>query len=147
MKLPELGIDFLKAKVDTGARTSSLHAFDLEIFKKRGVEFVRFTVHPDQRNNKKFVIAEAKIHEYRNIRSSTGHQTKRPVITTEIELLNDEPITKAADDKLDRSNKASEIAKKAYKEGTTLKEAALELKYLTSDEFDQWVDPALMLGR
>ncbi|GLR17527.1 class II fumarate hydratase [Portibacter lacus] len=44
-------------------------------------------------------------------------------------------------------DKAAEIAKKAYKEGTTLKAAALALNYLTSDEFDKWVDPALMLGR
>ena len=44
-------------------------------------------------------------------------------------------------------DKASEIAKKAYKEGTTLKEAALALEYLTSEEFDLWVDPSKMLGR
>jgi len=44
-------------------------------------------------------------------------------------------------------DKASEIAKKAYKEGTTLKAAALELNYLTGEEFDKWVDPSLMLGR
>jgi fumarate hydratase class II len=44
-------------------------------------------------------------------------------------------------------DKASEIAKKAYKEGTTLKAAALALNYLSSEEFDKWVDPALMLGR
>lgn len=44
-------------------------------------------------------------------------------------------------------DKASEIAKKAYKEGTTLRAAALSLDYLTSEDFDKWVDPALMLGR
>jgi fumarate hydratase class II len=42
--------------------------------------------------------------------------------------------------------KAAEIAKKAHKEGTTLKEAALELKYLTEQEFDEWVDPSKMTG-
>jgi fumarate hydratase class II len=42
--------------------------------------------------------------------------------------------------------KAAEIAKKAHKEGTTLKEAALELGYLTSEEFDKWVDPGKMTG-
>ncbi len=44
-------------------------------------------------------------------------------------------------------DKASEIAKKAYKEGTTLKAAALNLKYLSSEDFDEWVDPSKMLGR
>jgi fumarate hydratase class II len=42
--------------------------------------------------------------------------------------------------------KAAEIAKKAHKEGTTLKEAALALGYLTGEEFDEWVDPSRMIG-
>jgi fumarate hydratase class II len=42
--------------------------------------------------------------------------------------------------------KAAEIAKKAHKEGTTLKEAALELGYLTAEQFDEWVDPSKMIG-
>jgi fumarate hydratase class II len=42
--------------------------------------------------------------------------------------------------------KAAEIAKKAHKEGATLKEAALSLGYLTEEEFDQWVDPSKMIG-
>mgnify|MGYP006302915591 CR=1 FL=1 len=43
--------------------------------------------------------------------------------------------------------RAAEIAKKAHKEGTTLKEAALERGHLTSEEFDKWVDPHKMTGR
>lgn len=43
-------------------------------------------------------------------------------------------------------DKASEIAKKAYKEGTTLKEAALQLGYLTASEFDKAVDPKKMVA-
>jgi len=42
-------------------------------------------------------------------------------------------------------DRAAEIAKKAYAQGTTLREAALELGYLTSEEFDQWVRPETML--
>jgi len=42
---------------------------------------------------------------------------------------------------------SAKIAKKAHKEGKTLKEAALELGLLTSEQFDQWVDPAKMIGR
>ena len=43
--------------------------------------------------------------------------------------------------------KAAEIANKAHKEGTTLKESAVKLGYVTEEEFDQWVNPANMIGR
>jgi hypothetical protein len=86
VKLPDLQINFIKAKIDTGARTSSLHAFDVETFRKHGVDYVRFKVHPDQRSTKKTVKAEAKVHEYRNVKSSTGHSAERPVIITDMIL-------------------------------------------------------------
>ena len=44
-------------------------------------------------------------------------------------------------------DKAAEIAKKAHKEGTSLRDAALTLGHLSAEEFDRWVDPRLMLGR
>ena len=85
--LPALGIKRIKAKVDTGARSSSLHAFDLEEFTRRGKTWVRFQVHPVQRNNKKTIEVEAPVLEYRSIRSSSGKAALRPVIVTDIELM------------------------------------------------------------
>ncbi len=85
--LPELGIGRIKAKVDTGARSSCLHAFDVHTFERDGVEMVRFKVHPRQRSTKRTCVAEAKILEFRNVTSSSGHQTLRPVILTTVELL------------------------------------------------------------
>lgn len=85
--LPDLAIKRIKVKVDTGARSSSLHAFDLEDFEREGVKWVRFRVHPVQRNNDKTVQAEAKILEYRSVRSSSGKASLRPVIVTNISLL------------------------------------------------------------
>ena len=85
--LPELGIAAVKAKVDTGARSSSLHAFDVEEFKRDGKIFVRFRVHPLQRNPRAFVESESELLEYRHVKSSGGHETLRPVIVTTIELL------------------------------------------------------------
>ena len=85
--LPNLGIKRIKVKVDSGARSSSLHAFDMETFEKHGEQWVRFKVHPLQRTRKKTVLAEARILEYRSVRSSTGIARRRPVIITEVELL------------------------------------------------------------
>ncbi|SMF83000.1 ATP-dependent zinc protease [Pseudobacteriovorax antillogorgiicola] len=87
VQLPDLGIKSIKAKIDTGARTSSLHAFDVETFKRREIEYVRFKVHPKQKDSKFTVKCEARILEYRLVKSSTGHSSERPVIITEIHML------------------------------------------------------------
>lgn len=85
--LPDLGIKTIKAKVDTGARSSSLHAFDLEEFDRDGDNWVRFKIHPVQRKNERTIEAEAKVLEYRSVRSSSGKAARRPVIVTNVELL------------------------------------------------------------
>jgi len=85
--LPDLGVKTIKAKVDTGARSSSLHAFDLEPFQRHDEPWVRFGIHPIQRNSKTVVQAEAKVLEYRSVRSSSGKAARRPVIVTHAELL------------------------------------------------------------
>lgn len=86
VRLPELGIERIKAKVDTGARSSSLHAYDLEEFERDGRTWVRFKVHPIQRNSRKVVEAEAEVLEHRSVRSSSGKATIRPVIVTRVAL-------------------------------------------------------------
>lgn len=78
--LPELGIDALKAKVDTGARSSALHAFDVEGFHREGERWVRFSVHPRQRDAVTTVRAEAPWIDERLVRSSSGATTRRPVV-------------------------------------------------------------------
>ena len=85
--LPDLNIKTIKAKVDTGARSSSLHAFDLEEFESDGQSYVRFKVHPVQRKNDLVVHAEARVLEYRSVRSSSGKAALRPVIVTNVALL------------------------------------------------------------
>lgn len=87
VSLPGLGIPKIKAKLDTGARTSSLHAYDVHRFRRNGVEIVRFKVHPMQRNSRAVVVAEAPRLETRKVRSSSGHETHRDVIRTDIEML------------------------------------------------------------
>ncbi|NJN81409.1 MAG: ATP-dependent zinc protease, partial [Caldilineaceae bacterium] len=82
VELPDFGIKTIKAKVDTGARSSSLHAFDVRKFERNGVTWVRFQVHPVQRKRDDTVQVEAEVHEFRVVRSSSGKAALRPVIVT-----------------------------------------------------------------
>ena len=84
--LPELGDFSVKAKIDTGARSSSLHAVSLKYLTSDGKKRLRFAVHPLQRSAKETYWAEADILEFREIRSSNGHISRRPVIVTELQM-------------------------------------------------------------
>lgn len=81
---PELGVKRVKAKVDTGARSSSLHAENIELFQLRGQIGVRFLVLPLQRSRLKAVQCQALLYDERYIKSSNGSRELRPVIRTAI---------------------------------------------------------------
>jgi len=83
--LPELRIDSIKAKVDTGARTSCLHAFRLEEFEKDGTKWLKIWVHPYQNDNTEHVC-EAPVLEQREVTDSGGHRESRYVIETMLQL-------------------------------------------------------------
>lgn len=85
--LPDLGVARIKAKIDTGARSSALHAFAVERFRRRGRDMVRFAIHPLQRSAKREVVAEAEMVDERLVTSSNGVHTLRPVILARLELL------------------------------------------------------------
>ena len=86
--LPDLGIPAIKAKVDTGARSSSLHAFEVREEVRNGKRMVTFKVHPMQRDSRLTVEAEAELHEYRRVLNpgGGGRVEVRPVIVTHAEL-------------------------------------------------------------
>jgi hypothetical protein len=86
LALPDLGIQAIKAKVDTGARTSALHTFGLEPFEKDGTLKVKFTVHPLQRRNDIEVCCVADVVDRRRVTSSDGQSEKRYVIQTIVAL-------------------------------------------------------------
>lgn len=84
--LPDLDIVSIKAKIDTGARTSALHAFKVEPFCQRGKDRVRFAIHPVQRRADKVQVCEADVVDCRMITDSGGHREKRFVICTQLRI-------------------------------------------------------------
>lgn len=86
LTLPELRIPAIKAKIDTGARTSALHAFELNTFRERGQLRVRFGIHPLQKRRDIEIFCEADVTDHRMVTDSGGHREKRYVITTPVRL-------------------------------------------------------------
>ncbi|MGF1527431.1 MAG: ATP-dependent zinc protease [Candidatus Competibacterales bacterium] len=86
LALPGLGIAAIKAKIDTGARTSALHAFDLEPYQRRGHQRLRFGVHPFQGRDDVAVACDALLVDRRCVRDSGGRSHTRWVIVTPVAL-------------------------------------------------------------
>lgn len=84
--LPQLHIPHIKAKIDTGARSSAIHAYDIESYQQQGQDMIRFRVHPYQHNTEYSIQAEAKLLEMRQVRNSGGVAQLRPVIETVVKL-------------------------------------------------------------
>ena len=84
VSFPDLGIKTIKAKMDTGARTSALHVSNIRVSKRTNI--VKFTIHPVQRKWRPVIEASAKMVSLREIKSSNGQLSVRPVIKTKIKI-------------------------------------------------------------
>jgi hypothetical protein len=86
VRLPDLGVAAIKAKIDTGARTSALHAYRIEPFRRAGALWVRFELHPLQRSDRLSVKCEARAVDERVVRNSGGQAERRYIIETILRL-------------------------------------------------------------
>jgi len=84
LSLPELSIPYIKAKVDTGARTSALHTFELETFRQSGKFMVCFSIHPLQKREDVVIQCTAEVIDERWVSDSGGHREQRYVIHTPV---------------------------------------------------------------
>ncbi len=82
--LPELNLPAIKAKVDTGARTSALHAFLIEPYTQDGKDMLRFMIHPIQQNQDLAVECHCPVFDYRQVTDSGGHSEMRYVIQSTV---------------------------------------------------------------
>lgn len=86
LALPDLGINRIKCKIDTGARSSALHTSFLDTFRVDGAEWVRFGVNPYQRDSEREVVCEAPVVDRRSVKDSGGHREMRYVINTPVTI-------------------------------------------------------------
>ena len=84
--LPDLGVPAIKAKIDTGARSSALHTHDYEIVERNGLSYVIFRLHPFTDDPSIEVVREEPVTEFRVVTDSGGHAERRPFIRTRVLL-------------------------------------------------------------
>ncbi|MEZ5525639.1 MAG: ATP-dependent zinc protease [Pseudomonadales bacterium] len=84
--LPDLAVPGIAAKIDTGAKTSSLHAYKIEPFIRDSQQWVKFRVHPIQRRRRPEILCEAPVVDKRAVTSSNGETEQRFVISTTLVL-------------------------------------------------------------
>jgi len=117
VSLPDLGVDWLKAKIDTGARTSSLHAFDIHEFDREGEAWVRFQVKPWQDSQEDAVVVECPVHDRRAVRSSSGHAQERLVVTLLVRLVDREVLAEVTLSNRDEMGFRMLIGREALRRG------------------------------
>jgi hypothetical protein len=86
VSLPELGVTAIKAKIDTGARSSALHVLNIEPFIDRGISTIRFEIPPNRQDTMNVVLTQAEVLDRREVRNSGGQTEVRYAILTLVEI-------------------------------------------------------------
>lgn len=115
VSLPGIGVPWIKAKLDTGARSSALHAFDIE--EVAGGERVRFKVRPWQRSMEDVVEVECPIHDRRTVRSSSGHTEDRIVVLLDVEIAGRRVVAETTLSQRDQMDFRMLIGREALRQG------------------------------
>lgn len=122
--LPELGIPAIKAKIDTGAKTSCLHTFSIEPYTENGVDFVRFKVHPIQKNEQLVLECTAVVKDVREVSDSGGHKELRYIIETNVLIGDKSRLIEMSLTNRDSMRFRMLLGRRAMKEGTLIDPAA-----------------------
>jgi len=117
VSLPDLGVDWIKAKIDTGARTSALHAFEISEFERDGVPWVRFKIKPWQDSQEDARVVECPILDRRTVRSSSGHKQNRIVIELMLRLVDREVVAEVTLTNRDKMGFRMLIGREALRRG------------------------------
>ena len=117
VSLPGLEVDWIKAKLDTGARSSAIHAFDVTEVDRDGELWVRFAVQPWQRSSEDAVHVELPVHDKRAVRSSTGHVQERYVVLMDLTLVDRTVTAEVTLSSRDRMGFRMLIGREALRQG------------------------------
>lgn len=117
MQLPDVGIPWIKAKLDTGARTSSIHAYATTVFERDGVTWVRFRVRPWQESGEDEVVVECPVHDHRRVRSSSGLVQERYVVLMRVLLVGREVLAEVTLSNRDQMGFRMLIGREALRHG------------------------------
>jgi hypothetical protein len=117
VQLPQVGIPWIKAKLDTGAQTSAIHAYDIREFDRDGADWVRFRIRPWQGSTDDEVVVECPVHDRRRVRSSSGHVQDRFVVQMTLTLVGREVVAEVTLSNRDEMGFRMLVGREALRQG------------------------------
>ena len=117
VSLPDCGVGWIKAKIDTGARSSAIHAFDIVELERDGEPWVRYSVHPWQGSSEDATTVESAVLDRRLVRSSSGHSDERYVVRMDVSLAGRRVTTEMTLSRRDQMGFRMLVGREALRQG------------------------------